>query len=109
MENIEAKEKAAYFIGSIAGIIIVICLIPQLVSIIKKKSAKDISVESYLLLLCGQTLWGIYGGLKNDIQLIVSNVVSCIITIHIIILACYYKNNSKNDNASDNNNEELIN
>lgn len=104
MEDINTKEKVAYFIGSIAGVIIVICLIPQLVSIIKKKSAKDISIESYLLLLTGQTLWGIYGGLKNDIQLIVSNVVSCIITIHIIILACYYKNDS-NDNES---NEDLI-
>lgn len=87
MEN----ETIAYIIGTIAGVIIVICLIPQLISIIKNRSAKDISVESYLLLLTGQLLWGIYGVLKWDIQLIVSNIVSCVITLNIIILACYYK------------------
>jgi MtN3 and saliva related transmembrane protein len=98
----EDKEKVAYFIGTIASIIIIVCLVPQLLSIIKKRSARDISVESYLLLLSGQILWGVYGGLKNDIQLIVSNVISCMITISIIILACYFKNNNDDEQ------EELI-
>jgi len=102
--KMEDKEKLAYFIGTIASIIIIVCLIPQLISIIRKRSAKDISVESYLLLLSGQTLWGIYGGLKNDIQLIVSNVISCVITVCIIILSCYYKN--MNDTGEDS--EELM-
>lgn len=87
MEN----DTITYIVGTIAGVIIVICLIPQLVSIIKNKSAKDISIESYLLLLTGQLLWGIYGVLKWDIQLIASNIVSCVITLNIIILACYFK------------------
>ena len=87
MEN----DTIAYIVGTIAGVIIVICLIPQLLSIIKNRSAKDISIESYLLLLTGQLLWGIYGVLKWDIQLIASNIVSCVITLNIIILGCYYK------------------
>jgi MtN3 and saliva related transmembrane protein len=101
----EDKEKVAYFIGTIASIIIIVCLIPQLLSIIKKRSARDISVESYLLLLSGQILWGVYGGLKNDIQLIVSNVISCMITTGIIILACYFKGNDEDEQEQE---EELI-
>lgn len=105
IQQIQNKEKAEYFIGSIAAVIIVLCLVPQLISIIKKKSAKDISIESYLLLLTGQLLWGIYGGLKGDIQLIVSNIISCVITINIIILGCYYKNINKEENYDE---EDLI-
>lgn len=83
-------------IGIVAGFLIVCSFVPQLVMIIKNKSAKDISVTMYIVLLIAQVLWMVYGVLKRDFQVIVTNAVTTFLTILIIIFALWY---SKNKNT----------
>lgn len=83
-------------IGIVAGFLIVCSFVPQLVMIIKNKSAKDISVTMYIVLLIAQVLWMVYGVLKRDFQVIVTNAVTSFLTILIIIFALWY---SKNKNT----------
>lgn len=77
-------------IGVIAGLLIIISFIPQLVTIIKNKSAKDISVLMYIILLVAQILWMVYGILKNDLQIIITNTVTSFITVLIICCSLYF-------------------
>lgn len=77
-------------IGIIGGILVIICLLPQLITIIKNKSAKDVSLIMYIILLSGQILWMVYGILKNDLQVMITNIISGIITLIIIICAIYF-------------------
>ena len=77
-------------IGIIAGFLIVCSFIPQLVMIIKNKSAKDISITMYVVLLIAQILWMIYGILKHDFQVIVTNAITSLLTILIIMFSLWY-------------------
>ena len=77
-------------IGICGGILVIICLIPQLVKIIQNKSANDISLIMYILLFIAQLLWMTYGILKNDIQVMITNVISAFISMLIIICAIYF-------------------
>lgn len=79
-------------VGYLGGALIIISLLPQLIKIIKTKSAKDIALETYLLLIVAESLWIFYGFLKNDIEIIVTNIVSLFLTILITILTIYYQN-----------------
>jgi MtN3 and saliva related transmembrane protein len=81
-------------IGIIAGLLIVCSFIPQLIIIIKNKSAKDISITMYIVLLVAQILWMVYGILKSDFQVIITNAITSLLTILIIIFALWYSKTS---------------
>jgi MtN3 and saliva related transmembrane protein len=81
-------------IGLIAGILLIISLIPQLIQIITSKSSKDVSIFMFIILLVSEILWLIYGVFKTDLQLIVTNGVTSIITLLIIIFSWMYNKNN---------------
>ena len=73
-------------VGILAGCITSISMIPQLLKVIKKKDANDISVYMIILLLLGVSMWTIYGFLKQDIPIIVTNCFSFILNFSLLIL-----------------------
>lgn len=77
-------------IGILAGFLIVCSFIPQLVIIIKNRRAKDISITMYIVLLIAQILWMVYGILKHDFQVIVTNAATSLLTILIIGSSIYF-------------------
>lgn len=79
-------------IGYTAGFLTTVCLVPQLWKIIITRSAKDVSVWTYFVLLSGQILWIVYGVLVNDIRIIIPNGISATFCLSIILLY-YYTNN----------------
>ncbi|WP_298716722.1 SemiSWEET family sugar transporter [Chitinophaga sp.] len=68
-----------------------VSLLPQLVKLVKEKRAEDLSLVMMAVLLTGLALWIVYGILKNDAIIIVSNGVSLILNISIIFLSIYYR------------------
>jgi MtN3 and saliva related transmembrane protein len=78
-------------IGFIAGTLIIISLLPQLIKIIQSKSTNDVSISTYIILLIATILWSIYGILKNDLQILLTNVISSFIVILIIICVYYFR------------------
>jgi MtN3 and saliva related transmembrane protein len=77
-------------IGIIAGLLIIISFIPQLITIIKNRSSRDISIIMYFLLLVAQILWMVYGILKSDLQIIMTNAITSFLTILIIGFSLYF-------------------
>ena len=77
-------------IGILAGLLIIISFIPQLVTIIKHKRARDISISMYIILLIAQILWIVYGFLKSDLQIIITNSTTAFLTILIIGFSLYF-------------------
>lgn len=82
-------------IGILAGLLIIISFIPQIVTIIKHKRARDISISMYILLLIAQVLWIVYGILKSDLQIIVTNTTTAFLTILIIGFSSYFNSLSR--------------
>ena len=63
----------------------------QTAKIIKHKSAKDVSLITYLIFGVGVTVWLIYGLSIIDFPIIISNVVALIGALSVIIAYFSYK------------------
>jgi MtN3 and saliva related transmembrane protein len=70
------------WIGIIAGLLTSISMLPQLIKIIKEKKAKEVSLLMLSVLTCGNILWAIYGFMRSDWPIIITNFIS--ITINSI-------------------------
>ena len=86
-------------IGYAAGILLVICLLPQLIVIHKNKSSENVSITMYVFLVIGQILWVCYGILKSDTVLIAMNSSSVVITLSILLSAIFYKIKKSRENT----------
>ena len=79
------------FIGLVAGILTAISMLPQLIKTLKEKKAADISPWMLGVLIVGVILWFIYGIIKKDWPIIITNGISIILNIWMLILRKIYK------------------
>lgn len=70
------------WIGIAAGLLTSISMLPQLIKIIKQKKAKEISLLMLSVLTTGNILWAVYGFMRDDWPIIITNFIS--ITINSI-------------------------
>jgi len=66
-------------------------LLPQLIKISKERKAENVSIPMLGVLFAGLVLWIVYGFLKEDWIIIVSNAVSLVLNICIVVLSIRYK------------------
>ena len=80
---------------TIVGLAASICtgtsMLPQLVKLIKSKKADDISYAMLGILMAGLALWVVYGVMKEDYIIIVSNGFSLLVAAAILIFSVKYK------------------
>ena len=81
-EYLSIKEM----IGSVAALLSVVYLIPQLFKIWKTKSTKDLSSVMYLVYCSSSMLWIIYGILSSCYQLVICNFLTLVLAIFILIM-----------------------
>jgi MtN3 and saliva related transmembrane protein len=74
-------------IGFLAGTLTTISFLPQVITIWKTKSTKDISFSMYLLFLMGIILWLLYGILIHSYSIIIANG----ITVLLVAIIFYFK------------------
>ena len=82
------------YVGIAAGILTGVSLLPQLIKIIKEKKANSISFVMLAVLLAGLCVWIVYGVLKKDFPIIVTNSFSLLTNIIIVVLTAKYKDRS---------------
>ena len=83
--------QAETWIGVGASICTGIAMLPQLVKIYKEKKPADISFLMMGILMAGLALWVWYGITKSDWIIIISNAVSFITNISIVVLNLIYR------------------
>ena len=66
----------SFIVGNIAALLTSISFLPQAIKVIKTKDTKSISLPMYVLFTLGIILWLIYGILKQDFPIIMSNIVT---------------------------------
>jgi len=76
-------------IGAIAATLTMFSFIPQIIKVLKTKSAKDVSIITILQLALGVTLWIVYGIARTDPIIITANAVT--LATLIITLFLYFK------------------
>lgn len=82
-------------IGLFAGICTSSSLLPQLIKTMKEKKAEEISKLMLFVLMIGVAIWIIYGILRNDLPIIITNSFSLLLNIILIVLRFKYSRNGK--------------
>jgi MtN3 and saliva related transmembrane protein len=80
-----------FLIGIIAGVLTAISLLPQLIKILKEKKAEDVSIWMLVILLAGLGCWIVYGFMKEDLPIMITNSFSFIVNSAIVFLRFKYK------------------
>jgi MtN3 and saliva related transmembrane protein len=73
-------------VGLSAGFLTTIAFIPQVVKIWKAKSAKDVSLPTFVAFTLGVALWLGYGILKQEPPIVVWNAVTLVLATAILAM-----------------------
>ncbi len=82
-------------LGLFGGICTASSMLPQLIKTLKEKKAEDISKRMLILLLTGVATWIVYGILRDDLPIILTNSFSLLLNIAMLILRIKYSRSSK--------------
>ena len=85
-------------IGIIAGILGIVAWVPQIYRIWIEKRADGISVPTFIVIAFALILWLIYGVLVDSIALIISNIMTLIVIITVLIGAFKVQKENKYKN-----------
>jgi len=77
-------------LGYVAGILVVISLLPQTMKSWKTKKTRDISLTRYVIYVTGLILWIIYAIIINNGPVAVMNSVGLILALTILYLKLRY-------------------
>jgi len=78
-------------IGLFAGACVTISTIPQILKVWKTKKVKQISLKMFGTLTFGIAVWVIYGILKNDLPIIITNSISLILNLTMVYFILYFE------------------
>lgn len=78
-------------IGYIAGILIIISLVPQIIKSWQTKSTKDLSLARYLIYVAGVIAWLMYGIVITNGPMIIMNSVNLSLALSVVYLKLKYK------------------
>jgi MtN3 and saliva related transmembrane protein len=78
-------------LGLVAGACTSSSLIPQLVTTLKKKTAEDVSIMMFVIMLTGNALWTYFGFVKSELPIILTNLLALALNAVLIILKIKYK------------------
>jgi MtN3 and saliva related transmembrane protein len=80
------SQQYAELIGYMAATLTTVSFLPQLIRVVKLKSARDISLGMFLIFTTGTLFWFIYGVLSNSAPVWVANGVTFVLSLSILIL-----------------------
>jgi MtN3 and saliva related transmembrane protein len=71
-------------IGAVAGTLTTAAYLPQVIQVWRSRSAADISLQMYILMVTGSALWVAYGIMLMAWPVILANAVSLLFTATIL-------------------------
>ena len=80
------KFMSITMLGVFAGLLTSCSFIPQAYKVIKTKRTQDISIPMYSLCTVGVLIWIIYGLLINDLAVLLTNIVTFVPTLIILVI-----------------------
>ena len=81
-------------IGIAAGVLTTVAVLPQIIKAVKTKKVADVSPFMFFILCLGVGLWTVYGGMKSDWPIILTNGISFILNgIMLYIILTQEKDN----------------
>ena len=81
-------------VGLTAGVFTSAAAIPQVITTIKTRQAKDVSPLMFVVMMIGNCLWVYYGINKSDLPIILTNLVTVALDITMLCLKYKYGRSS---------------
>lgn len=78
--------NAVEILGYTAGALTTLTFLPQVIKTVKERSAKDVSLNMFLIAAANQVLWIIYGVLQQDNVIILTNALILVLSLTMIFL-----------------------
>ena len=78
-------------VGLFAGGLTTVSFVPQVTKIWKTKSAKDVSLTMFIAFCVGVGLWLTYGIIKKDWAILLTNGVTLLLGLAILVMKLKYK------------------
>lgn len=78
-------------LGLAAGVCTATSLLPQVIKTLKEKKAEDVSLVMLLVLMTGVALWIVYGFMRKDFPIIITNSFSLLVNITMVVLRIKYR------------------
>jgi MtN3 and saliva related transmembrane protein len=78
-------------IGLFAGCCVTLSVIPQIIKVWRTKKVQQISLLTFSVLTFGIAIWVVYGILKEDLPIIITNSVSLFLNSLMIYFIIYYE------------------
>ena len=81
-------------LGLTAGVFTTAAVTPQIWKAWKSKEVDDVSPGMFFVLITGLALWVVYGAIKSDIPIVVTNGVAFILNSFMLFLIYRYRENN---------------
>ncbi len=78
-------------LGLVAGGLTTVSFVPQVHKIWKTKSAEDVSLLMFVAFCVGVSLWLVYGFVKGELAIIVTNAVTLVLGAAIVWMKLRFK------------------
>lgn len=78
-------------VGLCAATLTTVAFLPQTLKVIKTRQTRDISLIMYIIFSLGVILWLTYGILREDLPIILANIVTLSLTLIILYYKIRYK------------------
>lgn len=77
-------------LGFIAGSLVALSLVPQVIKSVRSRSTNDISLQWSIINLTGQVLWIIYGISIHSVSLYVMSTITLVMALSMLALKLRY-------------------
>ena len=84
------RRDAIDLIGYVAATCTTLSFLPQLIRVLRLRSARDISLGMFLIFSAGTAMWLTYGLLSHSKPVAVANAVTLVLSISILVLKLRY-------------------
>jgi len=88
-----SHDKVVLITGIAAGVLTAISMMPQVFKTIKTKEAENVSPVMLIILIAGVSLWIVYGCIKKDWPIILTNSFSVLVNSAMLFLRWRYREN----------------
>ncbi|HWZ12658.1 MAG TPA: SemiSWEET transporter [Acidobacteriaceae bacterium] len=84
-------------IGYMAAFCTTIAFVPQIIRVLKLRSAREISLGMALIFSFGVIMWLIYGLMLRSRPVIIANAATLLLSVGLVILKLYYGGRERRD------------
>lgn len=90
LDQAAVTPRTINIVGYVAAVLTTISFLPQLLRVVRLRSARDISLGMFLIFSTGTLFWLVYGVLSHSLPVALANAVTLALSVSILALKLRY-------------------